>query len=288
MDLYQIRYFLAVVDAGNFSRAAERVHVTQPTLSAGIKKLEDELGVALFERSNREVKLTTAGEQFISRARAISREMEQAKDELKAVRTQAVLRIGALKTLPMDSLAELVRSFRQSRPDVVIELADGADDELRARLRLDQIDLAVTVLRANDKATSSQVFIEEALFLAVNEGHPLAQKNTVRLQDLDGQPFIERINCEIWAEVQDEFKRCHVQPRVAYRAEKDQSVITLIGAGLGASIMPVRQNAHGVRFIPIENFALRRRIGLVWQENSQSKLVEQFSRFARGDIRNSC
>src|SRR5262249_21325132 len=151
MDIYQIRYFLAVVDAGNFSRAAERVHVTQPTLSTGIKKLEDELGVALFERSNREVKLTVAGEQFVARARTISREMEQAKDEIKAFRTQAVLRIGALKTLPMDSVAELVRGFRQEHPEVLIELTDGTDDEVRARLRLDQIDLVITALRPTDK-----------------------------------------------------------------------------------------------------------------------------------------
>src|SRR5262245_36828228 len=268
MDIYQIRYFLAIVDTGNFSRAAERVHVTQPTLSAGIKKLEDELGVALFERTNREVKLTAAGEQFVNRARTISREMEQAKDEMKAVRTQAVLRIGALKTLPMESLVGLISAFRQSHPEVLIELTDGSDEEVRARLRRDQIDLAFTVLQASDKASATQMFLEEALYLAVNDDHPLALKETVCLQELDGQPFIERINCDVWADLHEEFRRCRLRPRVVHRAENDQSVIALIALGQGVSIMPVRPNAHGVGFIPIENLLLRRKIGLVWQEGS--------------------
>jgi DNA-binding transcriptional LysR family regulator len=285
MDIYQIRYFLAVVDAGNFSRAAERVHVTQPTLSTGIKKLEDELGVTLFERNNREVKLTAAGEQFVSRARTISREMEQAKDEMKAARAQAVLRVGALKTLPMDSVAGLVSAFRQAYPEALIELTDGADDEIRARLRLDQIDLAITVLRQEDKPNTSRVFMEEALHLAVRGDHPLARKRAVRLQEFDGQPFIERINCEIWAEVHEEFRRRRVRPQIAYRAENDQSVITLIAAGLGASIMPVRPNAHGVKFVPIEDFSLKRKIGLLWQESSPSKWVELFGEIARDGFR---
>src|SRR5262249_40616800 len=280
MDIYQIRYFLAVVDAGNFSRAAERVHVTQPTLSTGIKKLEDELGVTLFERTNREVKLTAAGEQFIKRARTIYREMEHAKDEMKASRTAAVLRIGLLKTMPMEPIAKLIHDFREIHPEVIIELVDDTDEDLRAQLRLDRIDLAITALRPDDKESVSQVILEEALYLAVNQAHPLARKRAVTLNDLHEQPFIERINCEVWVGVHDAIERCRIQPKSVYRAENDQSVITLIAAGLGVSIMPIRSNTQGVKFVPIENLTLKRRIGLLCQDLSRSLSLEHFCRFA--------
>ena len=279
MDLYQIRYFLAIVDAGNFSRAAERVYVTQPTLSTGIKKLEDELGVTLFERTNREVKLTAAGEQFVTRARTIYREMEHAKNEMKAARTPAVLRIGLLKTLPMEPIAKLIHDFREIHPEVIIELVDDTDENLRAQLRLGRIDLAITALRADDTAGVSRVIMEEAIYLAVNQAHPLALKRAVTLNEVHEQSFIERINCEVWGEVRDAFERCHIKPRSVYRAENDQSVITLIAAGLGVSIMPIRSNTQGVTFIPIEDLTLKRRIGLVWQDLSRSLSLEHFCRF---------
>ncbi|HMV48506.1 MAG TPA: LysR family transcriptional regulator [Blastocatellia bacterium] len=281
MDIYQIKYFLAVVDAGNFSRAAERVHVTQPTLSTGIKKLEEELGVALFERNNREVKLTAAGGQFVNRARVIYREMEQAKSEMTIARTQAVLRLGVLKTLPMESVAGLARAFRESHPEVLLELSDGADDDLRARLRTGQIDLALTVLRAEENSNASLALTEETLFLAAGDQHPLAQKASVRLEDVDGQPFIERLNCEIWPGLLVEFQRHGVRPRIVYRAENDQSVMSLIAVEQGLSVMPARPNPHGVRFVPIEDLALKRRVGLVWQEASLSKLAASFQNFVR-------
>jgi DNA-binding transcriptional LysR family regulator len=280
MDIYQIRYFLAVVDAGNFSRAAERVHVTQPTLSTGVKKLEDELGVALFERDNRVVKLTAAGEQFLQRARTIYREMERAKDEMKAARAPAVLRIGLLNTMPMEPVVNLIHDFRKLHPEVFIELLDGADEDLRARLRLDRIDLAITALRSDDKASVSQVIIEEALYMAVNRAHPLARKRSISLNEAHERPFIERINCDVWAALRDEFERHGVQPRSVCRTENDQSTLSMIAAGLGISIMPIRPNTQGVAFIPIENLTLKRKIGLLWQDPARSLSLERFCLYA--------
>src|SRR5262249_38479199 len=145
--------------------------------------------------------------------------------------------------------------------------------------RLDRIDLAVTALRADDKASVSQALIEEALYLAVNHAHPLARKRAVSLDEVHEPPFIERVNCDVWAGLRDEFERRGVQPRSVSRVENDQSVITLIAAGLGISIMPIRSNTQGVVFIPIENLTLKRRIGLLWQDLSRSPSLEQFCRF---------
>jgi DNA-binding transcriptional LysR family regulator len=281
MDFYQIKYFLAIVDAGNFSRAAERVHVTQPTLSSGIKKLEDELGVLLFERTNRQVKLTEAGKQFIKRARVIFSEMEKAKEELKIDQGQATIRIGIFKTIPIEPIISLTNEFCRRHPTTIIELVEDTDEEVRARLRMDQIDFAVTTLRVEDKTGNSLLIFEEALFLALKQNHPLARRRTVSLREVDQQPFIERINCELWGELQDEFKRCRIQPQSVYRAETDSSVLSLIASGLGLSIMPVRDNRYGIEFVPIEDLAIKRKIGIMWQDITRSMPLQQFCRFVK-------
>ncbi|NJK27987.1 MAG: LysR family transcriptional regulator substrate-binding protein, partial [Coleofasciculaceae cyanobacterium SM2_3_26] len=110
--------------------------------------------------------------------------------------------------------------------------------------------------------------------LAVSTNDPLASRETVQLSDLDGQPFIERLHCERYREIQKLFTS--IRPRIAYRADQEEWVLSLVAAGLGLSIMPEWSNVPGVVFIPITDLPLKRTVGLVWRNGYESEAIAQF------------
>ena len=146
MDIYQLRYFLAVVETSNFSRAAERAFVSQPTLSAGIKKLETELGTLLFNRDARKISLTEAGLRFLPHARTIIYECNAAKSEVTRKAPVQRLPLGILRSVPTERLAALLRDFGKAHPGIQISLKDGSVAQLQSWLGERRIDLAFSVM----------------------------------------------------------------------------------------------------------------------------------------------
>src|SRR5258708_29586654 len=144
MDVHQIRYFIAVAEAGSFPRAAGLAFVTQPTLSSGIAKLEAELGARLFERQPRGARLSPEGHRFLPRARAILREIEGARAEFRGPRRRARLRLGILATIPLERTPPLLTRLSEQAPDIAWRYTEGSVDELDALLDAGRLDLAVT------------------------------------------------------------------------------------------------------------------------------------------------
>lgn len=285
MDFYQIRYFLAIAQTGGFTKAAERLFVSQPSLSAGIKKLELELGVTLFERGGRRAVLTAAGKFFLDSATVILNEYESTLLKLKGFQTQPTLRLGTLRTIRISSLAGLIGAFQAQHPHVLIELLDGSLTELRDWLLQGDIDLAVTVLDKGEDAKSSLSLFQQRRALAVSVNHPFAQRGTVRLAEINEQPYIDRMHCELWDETRQLFESKMLQPHVVYRANHEEWVIALIAAGLGIAIMPEWQDIPGVVYIPISDLPLHRAIGLVWRtekevSDGEARLRHRFRAFA--------
>lgn len=280
MNLYQIRYFLAIVETGGFTKAAERLFVSQPSLSAGIKKLEQELGVILFERGGRRAVPTPAGKFFLEKAKTILNEYQATLRELKEFHHQPTLRLGTLRTIRISSLSGLIRDFQAQHPNLLIELLDGTIEDLRNWLEAGEIDLAVTVLDGREDPKTSMVLFRQRRMLAVPTTHPFARRGTVRLVDLAGQPFIQRLHCELWGETQTLFASKDIQPRIVYRADHEEWVISLVAAGLGMTIMPFWHDVLEVAYIPISDLALQRAIGLVWRTGQVSKVIDKFCVFA--------
>lgn len=288
MDLYQVRYFLTIAETGNFSRAAERLYLSQPSLSTGIKKLEHELGVTLFERGGRRTVLTPAGRSFLQKATVIMEQYQAALHELKGFHDQPILRVGVLSTMRVAELADLVSMFQHHHPNVTIELHDGTLGTLRDGLAQGEIDVALTVLsiRAsadasvrNDPQTSLALF-RQPLLLAAPQSHPFAQRASIRLSELHGQPFIDRINCEFFQQECQILDAANVCPKVIYRASHEEWVISLIKAGLGISIMPYWRGLSGIVYLSISDLDFQRTIGIKWRQHQNSELVEQFCHFA--------
>ena len=146
MDLSQLRYFLAIVETQGFTKAAELLFVSQPSLSAGIKKLEQELGVVLFERGGRRAVLTAAGQIFLEKARNIINEYQSALQTLKDFQQYPTLRLGVACTLRISVISSLVSAFRVIHPHITIELKDSYVSNLNKLLESGEVDIILTVL----------------------------------------------------------------------------------------------------------------------------------------------
>ena len=288
MDLYQVRYFLTISETGNFSRAAERLYLSQPSLSTGIKKLEQELGVSLFERGGRRTVLTAAGRSFLEKATVIMEQYQAALQELKGFHDQPSLRIGVLSTMRVAELADLVSRFQHHHPNVSIELHDGTLETLREGLDRGDIDVAITVLSLRpstesslqDESQTSTTLFRQPLWLAVPPSHPFAQRASIRLAELDGQPFIDRVNCEFFQQECQILNAANIRPKVVYRASHEEWVISLVRAGLGISVMPYWRGLTEMTYLPISDLDFQRTIGIKWRQHQNSDLVKQFCHFA--------
>ncbi|MGD1909791.1 MAG: LysR family transcriptional regulator [Rivularia sp. (in: cyanobacteria)] len=280
MDLSQIRYFLAIIETKGFTKAAESLFVSQPSLSAGIKKLEQELGVVLFERGGRQAVLTPAGKLFLEKARNIVNEYQSALSTLKDFQEHPTLRLGVICTLRISVISSLVSAFRVIHPHISIELKDSYASNLNNWLEEGEVDLILTVLGSEENPNTSVKLFQQDLLLAVPTIHPFAEREEIGVLELNGQPYIERVNCEFWRENPLVYKSAGVKTRPVYLANQEEWVIHLIQTGLGMSFMPVWSHLSGIKYISISEFNLSRQVGIKWKSEQNSELVNLFSTFA--------
>ncbi|CAL4866052.1 Hydrogen peroxide-inducible genes activator [Asticcacaulis sp. MM231] len=260
MELYLLRYFLAVVETGSFTKAAGACLITQPTLSAGIKRLEDQIGVALFIRNNKRVSLTTAGARFLPRAKAILHEVNMASAEIAQTDQADVLRLGVLQTLPSALVARLLVGFAAAHPGIRFDLFDGTEQELLNRLDERGIDFALSLRRVEDD--TSLALFEEGYQLALSRQHRLAAERIIRGEDLANESMIVRSRCEVLSETSRHFTDRNVRPPLVYRTAQDERALSMVGAGVGITVMPESYTAPDVVRIPMKGFNPRRTVAL--------------------------
>ena len=260
IDRYHLRYFLSVVDTGNFSRAAAACNVSQPTLSVGIAKLEAALGHPLFTRTNRRVALTEAGARLIGYARTIEQGFASAEREVAGTPTASTLRLGVLATTPRRWIEDFLRADRGNSG---VEIVEGKDRDLRERLARGRIDAALTILRPGDDPATTRALLTEGYSLALGSAHPLAGRATIRAENLVNDPMIVRRHCEILPETSRFFTARGVRPLFPARTTSDDKALSYVRAGLGITIMPDAFREDGVVRVALEGFDFTREIGLV-------------------------
>lgn len=224
----------------------------------------------------------------MEKATIIMNQYQAALTELKGFDDQPTLRLGVLRTIRIAELADLVSTFQHHHPNMTIELYEGTLENLREKLDQGDVDVALTVLSIRpgtdvsirEDPQTSTVLFQQSLLLAVPQHHPLAQRTSVRLSELDNQPFIDRVNCEFFQHECQILNAANVCPKVVYRASHEEWVISLIKAGLGISIMPYWRGLTGIVYLPISDLDVQRTIGIKWRPHQQSNIVEQFCRFA--------
>lgn len=268
IDQYMLRYFLAVAETGNFSRAAKAVSVTQPTLSAGIAKLERQLGSRLFDRDRQGVALTPAGSRFLARARRIAAEYELALQDLQQAPEPSVLRVGVLNTIPTATVEHLLarhgRLGVESGGSEVLELLDGSERDLAERLDRGRLDLALTVIRPHHTRFHPEVLARERYLMVLPQGHPLAGADAIEPEALAGDRMVVRRHCEALPEISRFFATRGVRPRFVLKTTSDQRVLAVVRAGQGVGMMPESFADPAVRMVRIADFDLVREIGVLY------------------------
>ena len=190
-DFRALRYFVAVAEELHFTRAAERLYIAQPALSEQIRRLEEELGVELLRRTTRKVELTAAGEEFLSRARRILAEADEALAEAsRAARGETGrLRVATGATAGLEQVPEMLRAFREARPEVHLDLRQSHWEEYTAGLRDGSADAAFLWLPFEQEGLSFATLHVEPRVAALEAGHPLAAERELRMDQLVDEPW---------------------------------------------------------------------------------------------------
>src|SRR5450755_3758951 len=188
MDLRQLRYLVALSEEQNFTRAAAREHIAQPALSQQIRRLEDELGLALVERTTRRASLTDAGELLVVRARRVLAELEAADTELQALRglTTGHVTIGAMHTMGPIDLSLVLALFNQLHPDVELTVREQSSEEMAEMLRVDELALAFLSVteRIESHGLGLRQLVSEDMVAVLPRAHRLAEHRQVRMAEL--------------------------------------------------------------------------------------------------------
>jgi LysR family hydrogen peroxide-inducible transcriptional activator len=283
MELHQLRYAVAVAETGNFTRAAERSRVAQPSLSHQIIKLEDELGHKLFHRLGRKAVLTEAGHAFLERARRILSEVDDAAKELRDNPTLGrKIVVGAIPTLAPYLLSQLVDRCRTELPHLVIHTQEAFRSQLVEAVVSGDLDLALLSLPVSDHRLSVETLFTEPLLLVVNKGHRLASQRTVTAVDLAEENFVLLGDSSTLTGQIQQFCGDHdFEPRIVHRCAQISTVKALVGLGVGISILPQVTRYHDDRrtlvYRALSGRAPLREIAVIRHlQRYQSRGVEQF------------
>ncbi len=292
MELHQLRYFVAVAETGNFTRAAERCNVTQPSLSQQIINLEQELSHKLFHRLGRKAVLTEAGAVFLERARRILFEVDDSTRELQdSPGLERRITIGAITTLAPYLIPQLLALCKARLPHLQVNLREDFRPDLTKAVLDGELDLAIVSLPVKDPQIAVEPLFDETLMLVVGKPHPLASKPVVTTEDLADQTFILLGSGSSLAGQIRRFCGDHnFEPKIGFHCAQVATVKALVALGVGISILPQIALAPEDRSrLIVKTFADRnptRQIGVIrHMQRYQSLGAEQFISLLREHVK---
>ena len=289
MELHQLAYFVAVAEEGNFTRAAERLHVAQPGVSAQVRRLERELGQELLDRSGRTVRLTDVGAAALPHARAALAAVQgvrEAVDELAGL-VRGQVAIGAVTSAGPVGLPDLLAGFHERYPAVEITLSEANSDVMLAALREGRLDLAVVGLATGPPpGIATQVLVDEPFLAVTAPGGPLSDRTEVEIPDLGDLPLMALPKgTGLRTALDAAFARAGLTPRIAFEAADPNVLAQLAMRGLGVAIVPeslARYHRAELRIVEIVGPGLRGVLALAWRtEGPLSPAARALIAFAR-------
>jgi LysR family hydrogen peroxide-inducible transcriptional activator len=277
MNLKDLKYLVALADTVHFGRAAERTFVSQPTLSAQLKKLEEYLGVKLVERQPKNVQLTDVGKQVVARARRMLNE----GDEIIALARNNTnplsgkLKVALIPTIGPYLLPRVMQKIRKTLPDLGLMLYEYQTEDLVRRLRDAELDMGVVALPVSEEGLESRELYKEVFTVALPNNHPLAQKSTIKVPDLKGQTLLllEDGHC-LRDQALEVCSRVDIREPEDFRATSLETLRQMVVAGLGITLLPelaVESPFGSQRGLTVRQFskpAPTRTVGAVWRKSS--------------------
>jgi len=286
VDEQQLRYFRAVARRQNVTRAAHELGLTQPALSRALDRLSRELGVPLFERHGRGIRLTRFGEAFLPHAEQALRELEDGRRRLSDLGggvAHGTIALGFLHTLGTELVPALVRDFRARHAEVGFELSEAGATVLLQRLAAGELDLCLSSGPPDPARYGWAPLGQEELVLIVPRTHPLAKRRSVPLRAVADEPFVTYgPNTAMRALDEELCRRAGFAPRVAFEGDETGTVAGFVAAGLGVAIVPaVARTGPALARLRITEPPARRTIGVLWAIGRyQSAAVRAFRDFA--------
>jgi DNA-binding transcriptional LysR family regulator len=291
MELRHLRYFVAVAEEQNVTRAAARLHLSQPPLSRQIRDLEDDLGVVLFERSAKAVLLTQAGRVFLDEARAVLERAKEAVESVKAVATgqKGEVHVGYAPSLTVEILPSALREFQETHPGVRVALHDLSTQEMVTKLREEKIDAAmlVEVSKPMLVGLNFEELRRYAVCLAVHPAHPLARARKVSIERIATERLVAYCRAdypEYHAWLTELFSAVKRPPQIAEEHEGSTSLIAAVEAGRGVALVQEGfQCLAGPRLaiLPLAPAPPPFVLGEAWRKGVQSGAVDNFIAAAR-------
>jgi DNA-binding transcriptional LysR family regulator len=290
MELRHLRYFIGVAEEENVSRAALKLHVSQPALSRQVRDLENELGFLLLQRSAKSVRLTEAGRAFLIEARAVLQRAEDAVKTARAIATGArgELHVGYAPSLTARFLPRTLRAFQAESPGVRVRLHDLSTEEMLAGLREGALQMAFVVrLPAMLRGLRFEELARDSFCLAVAPNHPLAGRRTVKLAEIAREPLVtysRKDYPDAYENLAALFAAIKSKPRIAEEHDSVSSLIAAVEAGNGVAIAVQSLACTAgprLKLIPFSPAPPPLVVGAAWSNNGLTPAAERFLKCAR-------
>ena len=289
MEIRHLRYFVAVAEELHFGRAAQRLGMAQPPLSQQIRRLEQELGVQLLQRTKRRVQLTEPGRAFLDEARKVIAQVGTAVAVAQRAGRGEVgrLAIGFLGAATFSLLPTILKVFRQRFPEVEIELHELKTSELVQALHQGRIHVGLLRMPVNDELLSVEPILQEKLVVALPEHHPLAEKPCVAFRDLAGEAFLlppRQLAAGFYEQLVDLSQQAGFSLRIGAEASQLQTILNLVAAGMGITVVPesvMQMGGRGVVFKRLPEPAPTMEIAVAWRRDDPSQVLQAFLEVVR-------
>jgi DNA-binding transcriptional LysR family regulator len=286
MEVHQIRYFLAVCDTLNFTRAAEKCNVTQPALSRAIQQLEEEVGGLLFRRERNLTHLTDLGLLMKPRLQQIVDGLTEAKRDARRFLTleKANLTLGIMCTVGPCRFTGLLADFGQRYAGISVRLVEGVPKDLAQRIENGELDLAIM---ANPEGFAdrfeSHLLYRERFVIAFPGGHRFAAMNGIPMRAINGENYLRRINCEYRDHLSQIADQCEADAPLAFASEREDWIQNMVAGGLGICIIPEFSAViPGIQTRPLVDPDVLRDVRLVWMSGRRhSPAVSAFVKLAK-------
>jgi len=241
MEFHQLRYVCAVAEAGSFSRAAERCQIAQPSLSQQVLKLEEDLGVKLFDRLGRGIRLTEAGRAFIPQARSILAQMEMAQSSMadKNADIRGSVSVGVIPTIAPYLMPRYTTAFAKRYPEAKLRIVEETTPVLVESLRDLSIDLAILALPLRYKDLELFPIRTERLFAVLPKDHPRAGSESIALSQLRGDSFVMLRDGHCFRDLSiATCARARITPNISFESGQFSSLLGMVAAGVGITLIP--------------------------------------------------
>lgn len=281
IELRHLRYFLAVAEQNHFTRAAAKLHVSQPTLSHQIRQLEGQVSLPLFDRVGRRVKLTAAGELLLPHARRAIRALEEAQTALGELHGlhRGEIKVGIVQTVNACVIPEIVGRFSLAHPGIRVTCSELSVDEIEVGLQSGRLDLGISFLPASRKDMDGEKLFTEELVAVVPNNHPVAKRSVIRVRDLAKYPLVLLSGKYCTRQLIDRaFVEAGVTPEIQVEMNSVESILATVRSARLVTLLPslaMCQTRPGLKAVALKNPTPRRTVGLLWLRGAHRRIAAE-------------